>query len=588
MKQPDKQQRKTKQKRKGNLWQLVATIGVLVLSIAGMTGLLVNRSQTMMTVLNQLQKDDMQFEQHAQEAYTGFLELDSSTNMWVGLGTGNGRFGDDIIADDTMTQAKNGEQQLNDSLAALQKMDITDRQRGHVEKAITDAKAYLDFFHQIEQVNETDHRKAEQMQYIDNSDASVALTNDLQDILTDAGNRVDTRTVQTIGHAQFSNKVNWIGGGVLILLSLAALLFARRTINPIIKATSQLNEQLARIAQGDLTNAELKIKVKGEIGQLVESVNRMTGDLRQIIVHVKETATQVAASSMELSASAEMTNRASEEIASAIQEIAGGSDKQVEVAGIGVQVLQDINHTILSITGNAEAATRRATEASSAAANGSQAVHGAVEQMNSINYTMSHLEQVITGLGERSQHIGQIVESITAIAAQTNLLALNAAIESARAGEQGRGFAVVADEVRKLAEQSSESAQQIGSYIAKIQEEITDAVQTMAAGAKEVQAGTQVVFAAGESFEVIQRSIDDVAQQVQGVSSASSEMASSTQLSDAMRSISEAALSNAQGTSQASAFTEEQVATMEEIASSTATLSQMAEELQELVGKFQV
>ena len=85
-------------------------------------------------------------------------------------------------------------------------------------------------------------------------------------------------------------------------------------------------------------------------------------------------------------------------------------------------------------------------------------------------------------LGDRSQEVGQIVDTISGIAGQTNLLALNAAIEAARAGEQGRGFAVVAEEVRKLAEQSQEAAKHIADLISHIQADTEDAVQAMQEG----------------------------------------------------------------------------------------------------------
>ena len=92
---------------------------------------------------------------------------------------------------------------------------------------------------------------------------------------------------------------------------------------------------------------------------------------------------------------------------------------------------------------------------------GTEVVVRATDAMAAVREASEQASAAIRGLGEKSQRIGGIVDTITGIAEQTNLLALNAAIEAARAGDQGRGFAVVADEVRKLAEGSQQAAASI-------------------------------------------------------------------------------------------------------------------------------
>jgi methyl-accepting chemotaxis protein len=82
-------------------------------------------------------------------------------------------------------------------------------------------------------------------------------------------------------------------------------------------------------------------------------------------------------------------------------------------------------------------------------------------------------------LGKSSLEIGNIVKSITDIAAQTNLLALNASIEAARAGEMGKGFAVVANEVKDLAKESARAADDITHKIKVIQDDTKNAIDVL-------------------------------------------------------------------------------------------------------------
>ena len=110
---------------------------------------------------------------------------------------------------------------------------------------------------------------------------------------------------------------------------------------------------------------------------------------------------------------------------------------------------------------------------------GSLVIQQAASEMRQISLNIEDSSRIITQLGERSDQISAIVNTIRSIADQTNLLALNAAIEAARAGDQGRGFAVVADEVRQLAGRTSRSTAEISDMIQVIQSETQLAIDSM-------------------------------------------------------------------------------------------------------------
>jgi methyl-accepting chemotaxis protein len=118
-------------------------------------------------------------------------------------------------------------------------------------------------------------------------------------------------------------------------------------------------------------------------------------------------------------------------------------------------------------------------ETQTVAEQGTDVIHQAATEMRQISSSIETSSRIISELGERSEQITAIVNTIRSIAEQTNLLALNAAIEAARAGDQGRGFAVVADEVRQLAGRTSRSTAEISEMIGMIQTQTQHAITSM-------------------------------------------------------------------------------------------------------------
>lgn len=374
--------------------------------------------------------------------------------------------------------------------------------------------------------------------------------------------------------------------GALILLSMGIAFWIARLITRPVQQLSQAAEQ---IASGDLTHEDISIQSQDEIGVLSASFNQMSRNLRKLITQMSESAEHVAASSQQLTAGAEHTTKATEQVVQIIEQTAAGAQAQIQNVHEGIGFVRHLSQDAGHIAESAQEVSEKAAFAADVSEQGSHAIRSAVEQMNLIHQTVEGIVEEVSRLGRRSAEIGEIVGVISGIASQTNLLALNAAIEAARAGEAGRGFAVVASEIRRLADQSSRSGNTITELVKAIQQDTEQTVAAVRAGIGVVETGLRAVGVAGDSFQNIQEAVQTVSGQIQAVSASSQKMSSDTEtLVTTMEAIQVIADETSEGTTSVSAASQEQLATMEEISSSSGDLTRMSEKLLDLVSSFKV
>ena len=223
----------------------------------------------------------------------------------------------------------------------------------------------------------------------------------------------------------------------LTLLSLAiGAFFVWRMIRSLTAPLSMAERLANEIASGRI-RADLTISGNNELGDLLNSLGRMSTSLHGTILQVKDGADAMFHSSRELAVANASLSERTERQAAAIEQTA--------------TTMQELSAATVSNADSATRANEFADNAASVATQGRTALGGLVASIHEINKSAKRIEDIIA--------------FIDGIAFQTNILALNAAVEAARAGEHGRGFAVVAAEVRSLAQRSAASAKEIQSLI---------------------------------------------------------------------------------------------------------------------------
>lgn len=377
--------------------------------------------------------------------------------------------------------------------------------------------------------------------------------------------------------------------GLMIFAVIMSIVIARLISSSIARPVSTMTTSLRQIADGNFGIEPVTIKNRDEIGDMANAFNEMVMDLRAIITNTRNSATQLAVQAEELSASSEESLAASEMVAEIAEKNLASSDLQVNLVNESTTAMREMTVGIERINEDNADMMQSTKEVTKLVHEGATLMNDFSEQMLLISKSMEHSSEIIGDLATHSEQIRRVTSVITAIAEQTNLLALNAAIEAARAGEHGKGFAVVAEEVRNLAEQSKQSAVEIGQVIDMMIQNVGKVVTSTTDGNERVEAGRVVTEQTRDVFEKIESASTEVSTKVTTVSAAIEQIRVMTdEVSGGAKQVQELAIQAATEAQSTSAATEEQLAANEEISSNAQTLSQLAENLQSDMSRFTV
>jgi methyl-accepting chemotaxis protein len=281
-----------------------------------------------------------------------------------------------------------------------------------------------------------------------------------------------------------------------------------------------------------------------EFGVLARSYNQMLDLIMYLVTQTQESSSRLAG--------------AAAEIMSATEQQASGAAEQAASIAQTTATMEELAATYRQIAENADQVVHLAEASLGSAESGQQAVANTLQAMEQIKARAQASANKIMQLGERSQHIGQVLTIINNIADQTKILALNAAIEAARAGEAGKGFSVVAVEIRKLAMSVVDSTREIETIMTEIQSAANDLVISTEQELKQVSQGVDLAQVTGDSFEQILQAIEQTAVAAKEISAATQQQRSATdQVVKAMREVAAVAQQTAAGSKQVAAAAEQ-------------------------------
>lgn len=377
----------------------------------------------------------------------------------------------------------------------------------------------------------------------------------------------------------------------MIVITLMACALLAAVITFIVKAITKVIGHLGEVADGELDFkiSEKLLQRSDEIGNIARSVHTLIGGLASIVVNIHHSTGELAEFKDDFQKKFETINNSISNVNVAVDEIANGATSQADETQKVSSQINDMGDAITKTSQNVDSLTQSTEQMKEH----NEQLDTTIQELMAISdRNKESLAAVYNQTNETNQsvmHIGNAVDMITDIAGQTNLLSLNASIEAARAGEYGKGFAVVADQIRQLADQSANTAKEIGEIVAELIENSNTSVETMGVVRQEMTGQYEKLNTTKDIFEQLNEEVNNV---VTAIESISTEVESLDRLKGEVlgsaESLAAIAQENAASTEETSASMVELGEIVNDCNTKTKQLVDIADSMEENVHKFHV
>lgn len=376
---------------------------------------------------------------------------------------------------------------------------------------------------------------------------------------------------------------------IAFVICVVLALFCSAIITKPIKEMAEIADRFSTLDLRDDDRRERIGQRRDEVGLLGRSIGGVREQFHAIVTDIKAQSNNIHTTAASLDEHTKETLNNIEQVERAVYEIAEGASSQAEdtqkatenVIRMG-NMVEDTNQEVENLYLYANAMKQSGDDASKTLSDLEEINHKAKESIDLIY-------QQTNTTNESALKIREATELITFIAEQTNLLSLNASIEAARAGEQGRGFAVVASQIQKLAEQSNESARQIGEIITLLISDSGKAVDTMNEVMEIMEVQNKNIHQMGRQFEQLFVAIDKSNRGVGNIADRTKSLDEArVNVVDIVQNLTAIAEENAAGTQETSASVTEVNDIVSQISENVNQLRRIAEELEHRMEVFRL